>query len=295
MEVEILRYSPSALNLYQACPQAYEFRYISNIPVVNTTVLPLLKGSIVHKILELSHKENEQKVLSEVVSQYGNDDLAKELLEELKQTTLKDGFYNNLYSTETKLLFSYDGIDFLGIIDRINKFGDKEFEVIDYKYGNNEQKNMNNIQPQLYAWAMFYNFGNDINLAFTYYNIKHQTKYTKKFKPEDVDIDAITALARRAQSFFEPRTGFNCMWCSFLQICKDGKDFLNQEIELTSDNVNELFTKLLEIRERQSIYNFKRKKYEEIAKMYFEYSGNTEIKIGQKIIRYNSDDKKLVI
>ena len=292
----ILRYSPSALGLYQSCPKAYELKYISNAPTITSfTPIPLLKGSIVHKILELSATKPENVVLTEVVSQFGDYDLVKELMEELKKTTLEDGFYNNLFSTETRLYFNYDEIEFLGIIDRINKFGEKDYEIIDYKYGNNEQSNMNNLQPQLYAWAMFSNYGYDINLRFSYYNIKHRTKYTKKFIPKDIDIEAIVALARRSQINFEPKTGFGCVWCSFLQFCNEGKEFVHGEIELKSEDISEVFSKLLQIKERQSLYNFKRKKYEEIAKMYFEYSGNTEIKIDSKVIRYDPENKKLVI
>ena len=292
----VLRYSPSALGLYQACPRAYEFKYISNAPELTAfTSLPLKKGSMVHKLMELSDTLPPNEVLSKTVSQFNDYDLVKELYEEIKKTTLVDGFYNNLFSTERKMYFSYNEIEFMGIIDRINKYGEKDFEVIDYKYGKNEYTNMNAMQPQLYAWAMFNTFGFDIKLRFSYYNIQHQTKYSKVFTPNEVDMDAIAALALKSQTDYSPKSGFGCIWCSYLHICQDGKDFLNRDIELDGEDIKQVGQKLLDVKERQSVYNYKRKKYEDVLKMYFDFSGNTELKIDQRVIRYDPDSRRLVI
>ncbi len=291
-----MRYSPSALGLYQACPRAYEFRYIVNAPAVSSfTPLPLKKGSIVHRILELSATKTEQEVMTIVVAEFKEYDLVKELFEELKRTTLVDGFYRDLFCTERKIFFKHNEIEFMGIIDRINKTGEKDYEVIDYKYGKNEHTNFNSLQPQIYAWAMFSNFGFDINLRFSYYNIQQRTKVSRAYKPEEIDINAIAELAIQSQTQFPAKPEFTCLWCSYRTMCKDGKDFLTSEIELDGEDISRVGRRLLDVRTRQSIYNQKRKKYEEVLKMYFDYSGETELKIDKQIIRYDHDSKKLVV
>jgi hypothetical protein len=288
-----MNYSPSSLALYQSCPQAFEFKYISKLPIQEIKSLPMLKGIIVHRILELcAHGETD--VLPRIVAEFNSFDLAKDLYDELKTNVLVNGFYDNLFETEKRVEFNYGEFNFVGIIDRINKFSDKEYEVVDYKYGKNEHSNMNSLQPHIYSWAMFKRFGNDINLRFTYYNIHHRTKYTKKFKPEDVSMDSIVKLVNNAQVNFSANPGFYCLWCDFFKYCKQGKEYVDGEIEVEGVDITNVGDKLLWLRERQRMYNFKQKKYEEILKLYFEHTGQTDLRLSNKTILYDEDAKKLV-
>lgn len=286
-------YSASSLGLYQSCGQAYKYKYIDRIPDKHITKA-LISGSIVHRILELSATMNQQNVLAIIVSEYNQYDLVKDLMEELKINILDKNFYRNLFATEHKIQFSYNNVQFIGIIDRINKFNEKSYEVIDYKYGKTEHTTFNGLQPQLYTWAMFEKYGFDIKLKFTYFDIKQKQKTSRLYIPSDIDMKAIIALIEKSKYDYQPNPDYKCSWCSFLKICQAGKKYLHDEIEIEKEDISEVGKKLLELKVRQGINKWKEKRYEELLKMYFESTGEILLKIEDKNIMYDTENQKLI-
>jgi len=61
-KTEIKRLSPSAINSYFKCPREFYYNYIEKIKVPQN--IHLVKGSVVHKVLELFFKESQKDGLS---------------------------------------------------------------------------------------------------------------------------------------------------------------------------------------------------------------------------------------
>jgi len=282
-----MRYSYSSLSMYQKCGLMFKFQYIDKLPTTFIQNQAIMEGRMVHRILELSSNRTYEDVLMTLVEEFRNYDTSKKLLDSITKEYISPLFYKDLLLTEHKLTFTYKDVEFVAIIDRINKV-DNEYELIDYKYGNYEYTNFDSLQPQLYAWAMFETFGNDIKIKFSYYNLKVKSKISRRYTIDQIDKEAIYTLVQRSMKIYTPNPGLGCLFCSFLSQCNEGKEYMSSDIELEEPDIKHVGLKYLQLQDKQKLYNIKKKKYTNILSQYFEYSGETELNIEDNIIRFDN-------
>ncbi len=138
-----LVFSPSSLLLFSECQKQYEYKYVYFMPDKEPESWDsVILGSFVHFVLEEGVKRN-FKTLKEFF------DLAYELYlkPDWNSVNIEDvnhlirvffernnGRYNNKSKTEQILKAELEGLQFMGVVDRID-FADSGVDIIDYKTG----------------------------------------------------------------------------------------------------------------------------------------------------------------
>jgi ATP-dependent helicase/nuclease subunit B len=148
LEIDLSKKSWSATSLktYLECKRKYYFKYISNIKDHNISLKPqgYEIGKIIHNCLEDAVKK--KNLTNQFISQYfstfqkSNPYLILELelwkkklekLVEFEEIRKENGI--EIFEVEKPFNFTYKGINIKGSIDRIDKYSDNTYEIIDYK------------------------------------------------------------------------------------------------------------------------------------------------------------------
>lgn len=148
LEIDLSKRSWSATSLktFLDCKRKYYFNYIANIRNHNISIKPQAYeiGNIIHKCLEEAVKE--KNVTNQFISNYlstfqkNNPYLILELelwkkklekLVEYEQIRKSNGI--EIFEVEKPFNLTYKGINIKGTIDRIDKYPDNTYEIIDYK------------------------------------------------------------------------------------------------------------------------------------------------------------------
>ena len=139
-------WSATSLKTYLECKRKYYFNYISNIKDHNISIKPEAYeiGNIIHNCLEEAVRKGE--ITNHFISNYFSTfqknnpylilelELWKKRLEKLvayeqmrKQNDIE------IFEVEKKFNLTHKGINIKGAIDRIDKYPDNTYEIIDYK------------------------------------------------------------------------------------------------------------------------------------------------------------------
>ncbi len=183
-----IKFSPSALQIFDSCQKKYEYKYIYNMPQPDSISWEAVKiGSFTHLVFEDGVKSNFKEEKEFI-------DLARKmlLLEEWSSIDIEEViplvkvFYHrnkNKFSpksmTEKLLSANLNGMKFIGIADRID-FHPDGIEIIDYKTGSSD------IKPKYRNWQLgFY--------ALAARNLGTPKRLTldllKKDKPLEFELD----------------------------------------------------------------------------------------------------------
>lgn len=221
---------------YENCPLKYKYKYILNVPTLPSHALSF--GSTIHETLKLFHerslfKEVSLKELYEIYEEkweplgYLDKEHRKNRFDAGKDVLKK--YYENLDKTkkpvglEKSFTIKIDGICFYGRIDRIDKIGKDEVEIIDYKTGKSkEQKAVDrDKQVTLYALGAKEALGlkpTKMTVHFVEENLKISTTRTEEDIEKAVEeVKEIVGEIKKGK--FEPNSGFLCGWCDYKDIC----------------------------------------------------------------------------
>jgi len=187
---EKIKFSTSALEIFDQCQKRYEYKYVYNMPDPKPFAWDAMKlGSFVHVISEKGVKQgfsSEKEFLDLANIFHGK--------EEWNSIQLSDALhlikifyhrnknkYNKESLTEQRLFATIDGLKFIGYADRIDIHKDG-IEIIDYKTGNST------IKPRYRNWQLgFY------ALAAQSMNIGRPKRLTldmlRKDSPIEFDLD----------------------------------------------------------------------------------------------------------
>jgi len=229
----------SQIGTYRKCPMQYKFAYIYRIPGRKRAALTF--GTVVHSALEDFFKMvQERKAVDEntLLDLYKNywmptgyeSKMQESAYKKSGQASLKTFFKNNkeilsrppLY-LEKKLDLKIGGSVVDVRIDRIDKIGKTDVEIIDYKTGKASDKRAaeKSLQLDIYAIATKEVLGLNPKLLSFYYigpNQKITTTRTAEQLEEAKGVVLETAELINSEEF-EPAPGRICKWCDYFSLC----------------------------------------------------------------------------
>jgi len=139
-------WSATSLKTYLQCKRRYYFQYLSNIKDHNISIKPQAYeiGNIIHNCLEeaVKTKNISNAFISSYFSTFQKNnpylilelELWKKKLEKLvsyEEIRRENGI--EIFEVEKPFNLTYNGINIKGAIDRIDKYPDNTYEIIDYK------------------------------------------------------------------------------------------------------------------------------------------------------------------
>ena len=146
IDLSKLSWSATSLKTYLQCKRKYYFQYLSNIKDHNISIKPETYevGNIIHNCLEdaVKNKSLTNQFISSYFSSFQKNnpylilelELWKKRLEKLveyEDVRALNGI--EIYEVEKPFNLTYNGINIKGAIDRIDKYPDNTYEIIDYK------------------------------------------------------------------------------------------------------------------------------------------------------------------
>jgi len=241
--------SPSRVEAFTSCPQAFRFASIDKIP--EPPMIHMSRGTLVHRALELLHMEPPERRTVEVAltaldraytelaptadfaDLYLSDDQQHDLLDEAevlvrRSFELEDPRLVRSIGLELKLEARVGSLTLRGIIDRLDLDDDGELVVTDYKTGRPpsvkyEQSRLNGVQ--FYAFLCEQNFGRrPARVQLLYLSeplaiITAPSEQQVRFLPKRVN--AVWQAVERAceRDDFRPRPGPLCESCFYRAWC----------------------------------------------------------------------------
>lgn len=236
-----MRFSASAIRMYEDCPLKFKYSYVLKIPTPQKTFFQV--GTDVHAVYEQMSKLMMQgespdicvarELLESIWDPSGFDSETQEHQEHDKMQKMLD-FWMDFESTnpnktiEVEKWFdlSLDGIKFGGSIDRLDKTPDGDYIVIDYKtnktpYSKNEL--LDDVQIALYCTAVREMYGKlPVQAGHMYVN-----PGVAEMRLIDVSEEGVEAVVDRIKENvirilgedFEVKEDPNCRFCDYKGIC----------------------------------------------------------------------------
>ena len=235
--------SPSAFNIYIDCPLQFFFKYIAEIKTPEEKELNhAALGKIFHKTMELIHKEKDEisdyeKITEAAFSaenfaeKYKTGEgliISKVVLRMLKNMLEYDKNREEKFEItglEEEHFFETDGIKIGGIIDRIDRVGDK-IRIVDYKTGGRAKIASYEFQTYLYSRALSAKFDeaaisselifvleSRINGEKIEYLSEKKEEFDEKFN------EKLNELFNIETAFFQCDNENICKYCDYGQIC----------------------------------------------------------------------------
>ncbi|MDP3935273.1 MAG: PD-(D/E)XK nuclease family protein [Candidatus Giovannonibacteria bacterium] len=258
-----MRTSYSALNTFKQCPQKFKFQIIDKIKAPRSP--EALFGSSVHEAMKFMFSHDPLfPTLDEVLGHFSENwkvalnktsGLAQELAqvyEESGRGMLKNFYKNNppwnfsVVDTESHfevLLPDEKGQNHVlaGIIDRVDKIGEGEYEIIDYKTSRrlpSQEAADADFQMSLYHMALMRRWpGTDpAKIKLSLYFLKHNEKISSARSKEALEAtrEAVLKTIREieqkiAKNDFPPNVSKLCDYCPYKQICPAWKHLYKKE------------------------------------------------------------------
>lgn len=237
IDLSKLKWSATALKSYLTCKRKYYFSYIKNIKDHNISLKPqsFEIGNIIHNCLEEAVKQNNLNIefINNYLTSYqkSNPYLILEL--ELWKKKMVDFIaYENIRrdnkividKAELPFELKYNDITIKGKIDRIDKYSDGSYEILDYKTSSNLKidtiktyENSTDFQLEFYYLALRDKEIKDVS----YYQLSNNT-----IKSEIVLKEKLILLEYHLKSLKTQQVNFkktdevsNCQFCPYKDIC----------------------------------------------------------------------------
>jgi RecB family exonuclease len=227
--------SYSRVSTYLFCPYKYKLVYLDNLHTpVNADIT---FGHILHRTLEQFHtgKDRSRGALFECCDNaWKNDGFSdpQQIFEYYKRSKcMLDNYYESFMESKAEVLYVEKAFDtnigkyrFIGIIDRIDRYPDGEYEIIDYKTHMKiweQEKVDEDLQLSFYAYACKNIFGFSPYKISVYFLSENKKIYTRRSqsKISDAINIAIATAENIASENFNPNFS-KCYSCDFNLKCK---------------------------------------------------------------------------
>ena len=231
-------WSATSLKTYLQCKRKYYFQYISNIKDHNISIKPQAYeiGNIIHNCLEEAVKKNTltNSFISTYFSSFQKNnpylilelELWKKRLEKLveyEKMRKENGI--EIYEVEKSFNLVYKGINIKGAIDRIDKYPDNTYEIIDYKTSASLKidtvktyEESTDFQLEFYALSQRDKMIKDV----CYYTLSDVSMKNEVMLDEKLAILDLHFLALKTEkvNFRCTDNLSNCTYCTYKTICQ---------------------------------------------------------------------------
>jgi RecB family exonuclease len=235
--VKARSYSPSRLQVYQTCARKYYYQYVIRVPTKRQAAASV--GISLHGALEEVRQAGGvattgldgaiallmQRWESEGFATPEEEAAAKARAEEMLAGYLQrfgDGPGKPVL-IEQKLEATFDGVPFLGIVDRVDRLPDGSLELIDYKSGR-EKPITDAVRQQLavYRYLIAQQLG-EVPAHVAVHHLATSTRVAVELAPDEWDARLDTA-ARSARAIerdeeYNAHVGPACRYCDYTSRC----------------------------------------------------------------------------
>jgi RecB family exonuclease len=231
-KASIKKYSHSSLKLYKQCPRRFYYNYIEKLP--RKSWAHNILGNVVHSALEHFHGDySGSEQLSELMSESfkkaykenknADDKImreAKDLLAGYLDKVGLDGMPDGVMSVEKTFSLMVGKYKLIGVIDRIDKVGDKYY-IWDYKT-TKKVEYLDDSQLALYS-MWFFDAHKDVdNITAGYILLRHgssvmEYNFSRAGLASLKDEIAETCSEIMGDSDWEKSPSGLCGWCDFIK------------------------------------------------------------------------------
>ncbi len=235
--------SPSKISCFQSCALKYRMKYIDRVPKEARPTPNLSFDRSIHFALRDFHENYERGRVKAnpfrgILNKYwipdGYADQEEEERFKVRANVMLEEYFKGLDGSENPVMFetgakwSWNGVDTVVQIDRIDQLPDGKLEIIDYKTGkkvpderviNEDASLMNMFLAANQKWP-----GRIAKVSYHY--MSNNKRYS--LTPTEADIqahklkmaDLVTSINKNE---FEPKKGSLCAWCEFYGPCPEWK------------------------------------------------------------------------
>lgn len=245
------RLSPSSASVFTGCPRRWRFKYLDKLP--DPSGQPALVGTFAHRVLELLCQLPKPDRTIERAKELARDEwpefsqsedyLALELADEEARAfrwqawlavtglwNIEDPAQVDVVSTEQKLEVSFDGVPFVGVVDRVDRLAG-QLAISDYKSGTlpgHRWRQEKVQQVMLYAAALAAHTGERPGRArLLYLGQRILDVRVTQARLDDATGELAQTWADVTKALdnddFPPKTGVLCGWCPFVSQCPEGR------------------------------------------------------------------------
>ena len=238
---ETLSLSATKIKSYQTCPLKFKYKVLLRVP--DKPNVSLIKGSIIHQVLDTLGKERlegrepdmdagirrARELWADVGQIHGgpkSEKVATDMGKIIQKYAQWEGASaNELVETEAQFVTHIDGIRYTGKMDRVEKNLRGGYEIVDFKTGSSiltKKKVVLDPQLNIYAAAAQARYGLLPDRVLLVYLEKNNTIREYRVTPESLEkgLEEVRAAAQNIlDEKFEPNPGYHCKWCPYRSIC----------------------------------------------------------------------------
>lgn len=304
-----MRASYSALNTYQQCPLKYKFQEIDRIRVPKG--LEAIFGNIIHNCLKFMFERSPlYPTLDEVIGHFDSlwqeKEIAKIQADEEKAyceegVSILKNFYRlnqpwnfDVLDLESRFevlipdLATQEPHILTGVIDRIDKTSDENFEIIDYKTSRRlpSQENLDqDLQMSIYHLGILKRWPHikPENVKLSLYFLKHGEKITTSRSPENLEktknlvIGIINEIKTRIdKNDFPAFPSPLCHWCGYQKTCPMWKHQFQSQISniKSQKEIKEIIKEYFELKNQNQQNN---KRLAELQTFVYEFMNSEDM------------------
>jgi DNA helicase II / ATP-dependent DNA helicase PcrA len=246
---EPLQLSASAIDAYERCPMKYMFRYVWNIrggPHAQMTFGSVMHTTIREMVGEI--RKRGRVTLGEVLAIYEREWLSAGYPDDYQENEYRragreqlEAFHRSCCAEPPDVLHQEKGFELpfaddvviTGRMDQVNRLGEREIEIVDYKTGRprDAEKAAEDLQLSIYALAalevldrrpgklVFYNLTNN--------EAVESTRDAKMLEATRAKIAEVADRIRAGD--FSPQRGFSCGFCDYRPLCPEHEQLVTIE------------------------------------------------------------------
>ena len=242
-DAQRLLLSPSKINSFTSCALKYKLKYIDRVPKDTRPTPNLSFDRSIHFTLREFHefyskKQFPKNPFRSMLNKYwikdGYNDVEEEERFKVRANMMLEDYYNKLTGEEKAILFeatarwTWNNMDIVVQIDRVDELEGGKFEIIDYKTGKKvpDERVLNEDSALLNMYLAANQRWPGRVAKVSYYYLSNGKKYSLTPTEEDINNHKIKMAGLVDQinkNEFESNKGALCAWCEFYGPCPEWK------------------------------------------------------------------------